>query len=184
LTDVRRGGILQVVRLFPVRDTARLRQRHLCRCRITILSPPSSWNLRVPYRLRVALVWGLFACAAIIVGCGPGNELGRRPVSGTVTLDGQPLERGSISFQPVGDGTSSGATIENGTFSIPEQRGLPPGTYTVRIYSSQDGVMADEIPGEIRPPRELIPSDWNTDSKHQIEVNGGDNTFTFDIQSK
>src|SRR5690606_35988923 len=122
----------------------------------------------------------------VLVGCGPTNELGREPISGTVNFDGKPLDRGSISFEPAGEGgTRSGATIENGTFSIPEQRGLPPGRYLVRINSADGEGPAEEMPGESnRLQRERIPPAWNTNSKEEIEVtDGGENTFTFDVKT-
>jgi hypothetical protein len=67
-------------------------------------------------------------------GCWRGD--GRRPLSGVVTLDGQPLEDATISFQPVpgNPGSTSGAATSNdGTFSISTDKGLKPGKYTVTV---------------------------------------------------
>ena len=66
------------------------------------------------------------------VGCGSGN---RNPLSGTVTLDGQPVKTGTISFLPAAgtSGNSSGGEIRDGKFTIPAEVGLQPGEYRVTI---------------------------------------------------
>lgn len=130
---------------------------------------------------------GALVVSAFLIGCGPGNELGRVPIGGIVTLDGQPLDRGSVSFEPVGEGTSSGATITNGTFEIPEEKGLPPGKYKVRVFSSAGEAAApeDQPPGESNViEKERIPKSWNTATDQEIEVNeSGENQYTFDIKT-
>jgi len=49
----------------------------------------------------------------LAVGCGKGKG----KVSGTVTLDGQPLPAGTINFLP-SKGTGAGGSIEDGKYSI------------------------------------------------------------------
>ncbi|EAQ81816.1 carboxypeptidase-like regulatory domain-containing protein [Blastopirellula marina] len=136
-----------------------------------------------------------FGCAVaagllpFLLGCGsPQDSLNRQPVSGSVTLKGQPLDRGSISLetQNSAQGTSGGAVIENGEFSISRQRGLPPGSYTVRIYSPDPttlGWPAGEAPGESRrEPQERVPAAWNTKSAQTVVVeDGGENRFDLAI---
>lgn len=121
----------------------------------------------------------------MLPGCGPGNELGRVPITGSVTLDGAPLDSGTISFDPVDEnGTKSGAAVTDGKFEIPEEKGLPPGTYTVRLYSAAEGAPAEAMPGESTVQQERIPAAWNTSSKEQIVVEeGADNVFSFDVKS-
>ena len=57
-------------------------------------------------------------CVACFAGCQPDDGL--CPVEGTVTLDGQPLEEGSIGMGPmVGQpGTAVGGKIINGEFKL------------------------------------------------------------------
>ncbi len=130
----------------------------------------------------------LLACLCLgwLSGCGgPSNELGRLPVSGDVTFGGKPLDHGSIEFMPTGEGTQSGAPIENGHYSISENQGLPPGEYLVRIYSAADtGGAAEELPGESSElAEERIPAEFNTESKQKVTVDAGneENKFDFDI---
>ncbi|MGC1273274.1 MAG: carboxypeptidase-like regulatory domain-containing protein [Planctomycetaceae bacterium] len=135
----------------------------------------------------ILLLGGLFSLS----GCGAENELGRLPVSGTVLLDGEPLDSGTISFDPIDQatGTSGGATVTAGQFEIATERGLPPGIYRVRISAPTGGVAASDAepppPGEpTETAKERIPASWNTESQEQVEVKEGEeNIFTFPIVS-
>ena len=107
-------------------------------------------------------------------------------LSGNVLLDGQPLDHGTISFEPTTpDGTSAGSAITAGAFSIDTERGLPPGTYTVRIYAPAGGATdGTEPPGESQVQKERIPASWNTNSQEKVEVKADEeNVFTFDVKS-
>ena len=77
------------------------------------------------------LVGGLVLMPAV-TGCG---GTGRVPVSGKVTLDGQPLEHGLINFRPSqgNAGPGSGGVVNEGRFEIPADKGLRPGSYKVSI---------------------------------------------------
>jgi len=91
-----------------------------------------------PLLLAVVLV-------APMVGCSGGD--GRLAVKGTVTLDGQPLERGSINFRPApgNQAPSSGGTVRNGEFALPAAHGLKPGDYLVTIQAfRKTGKMVDD----------------------------------------
>lgn len=121
-----------------------------------------------------------------IIGCGETDSLGRRPVSGKVTLAGQPLEAGSISFEPVGKGVSAGAPIVNGTYSISATDGLPIGSYIARISSPIGGSETPDAPGESDVVAvEQIPSEFNSASTQKVEVSkDGNNSFDFEIPKK
>src|SRR5438874_241891 len=56
-------------------------------------------------------------------------------VSGTVRLDGRPIEEGSIQFIPVEGtrGPSAGAPIEDGKYHIPRKKGVTVGTNRVEL---------------------------------------------------
>jgi len=134
---------------------------------------------------------GATACcltALLLAGCAQDNPLGRLAISGTVDLQGKPLEQGSIELSPM-EGSpkiSTGAPIKEGRFSIAAAQGLPPGTYRVRIFSADAGAGSaqPEFPGEhTAVARDRIPPEWNTKSDKQITVTQeGPNEFPFDIQ--
>lgn len=126
--------------------------------------------------------------SVIFVGCQPRSD--RLAVSGEVTLDGAPLDAGSIRFTSTGTEQlfASGAMILNGEFHIPREKGLPPGTYRVEISSpdtTAPPVVYKGVPGEpMLPPTspERIPPEYNSKSRHTIELAAdGDNDFKFDI---
>lgn len=128
----------------------------------------------------------------LVCGCGGGDPLGRRAVSGVVTLDGAPLAKGSISFQPVEQGvTSAGAVITDGAYTISREQGLPKGKYRVAISAVKPGTGLEMpeggMPGDEvgAPAEELIPAEWNTKSENYVEVgDSGPAEFKHEIVSK
>jgi hypothetical protein len=112
-------------------------------------------------------------------GCNePTDELPREAISGTVTLDGRPLEKGMIQFVPAaGRGeTQAGAPIDRGSYFIPRPEGPVPGRYTVLITASDgDGTAPAGAPGKQVPvPKELIPAKYNTKSTLTFDVKKGE----------
>ena len=130
----------------------------------------------------------LLGCAAF-VGCGGNNPLGRKAISGTVKLDGQPLPNGQIELHPVEGGVQSGAAIKDGAYSMSRDTGPALGKYRVVIYDTYEtppqppGYMpGDDLPP---PPKPKVPPDWNTKSKQTIEVKKeGPFKFDFDVVTK
>jgi len=88
-----------------------------------------------------------------VFGCGSRNPLGRRAFSGRVTLAGKPLDQGTISFEPQQQpGFAGGAVILDGRYEVPAEKGLPPGKYLVRIYSTEGGGVTQPAAGPPGPP--------------------------------
>jgi hypothetical protein len=99
----------------------------------------------------------LLGCLVVLgLGCGGGRKF--VPVSGRVTLNGQPLANATVSFQPVapegaleaGPG-STGKTNEKGEFSLQVltgQAGAVVGKHRVQISALDAQVESDK-----RPPR-------------------------------
>ena len=77
----------------------------------------------------------IVAIAAFGLGCGVADGL--TPISGTVSIDGQPVESGTIHFQPVADSQSKGAggSINAGAFEVSGRMALKPGEYDVVIQA-------------------------------------------------
>jgi hypothetical protein len=125
---------------------------------------------------------------AFSYGCG-GDPLGRQALSGAVTVDGSPLQKGTINFQPAQAGIGSGTRIESGKYSIARKDGLPAGKYRVVINAPTPGsadAQSNAPPGApAPPPQELIPEEWNAKTEHTIDVvSSGKNEHNFDIQTK
>lgn len=138
-------------------------------------------------------------CCVLLVAlagvCGSGcGEAGpeRLAASGEVTLDGKPLETGSIAFLPAAgtEAPSVGGTIENGRYELPAEKGALVGKYNVRITSMQKtgkqieagspeppGTMVDEV-------KQVVPPRYNTETELTAEVTAdGENTFDFKLES-
>jgi hypothetical protein len=112
-------------------------------------------------------------------------------VSGKIVLDGAPLDSGSIRFTARSREKfmAAGALIRDGSFRIPRDKGLVPGTYQVEISAPDDKSPLVMTPvGNGRSTlvaKERIPPEYNTKSNQQVEVTAdGDNKFDFNIASK
>jgi hypothetical protein len=136
------------------------------------------------FPLRWFTVSGAFL-VLLLTGCGPAD----RSVSGTVTFQGQPLDTGTIQFYQTGASSvvSAGATINGGKYEIPNDHGLKPGTYLVRITSPEVGGAANAKATFEKPfpagLRERIPAKYNTQSKLTVDVRAGEKSrfdFTLD----
>ena len=73
----------------------------------------------------------LLTIALLSFGCAKKDPFNRQEVSGTVTLNGKPVDTGSIYFEPQeGQGVATNASISKGAFRLPkETNGLSPGKY-------------------------------------------------------
>jgi hypothetical protein len=140
--------------------------------------------LREELGLRPFLaIWALSLIA--LGGCGADDGKIGNPVSGSITLHGQPLDQGTIEFLPAaGQGTYSGGPIKEGRYSVPGENGLEPGMYQVKITSMEGGAAnVDEAPGEPGPPqKQRIPAEFNSATTLKRDVIAGqENIFDFAI---
>ena len=129
----------------------------------------------------------LLTLCPFVFGCGNDNPLGRKAVSGAITLNGSALELGSIQFAPRQSGVSSGAEVKDGQYSIDETKGLTPGTYVVRVYSTDEESEAvePELPGPgIKVQPDLIPAAYNRKSDIELIVEETDDEVVFDLEIK
>lgn len=133
----------------------------------------------------------LTAALALVLAAGCGGESGpaRLPVSGRVTLDGQPLSTGAITFLPSGPGHAVGGRIEDGTFSLGRPEGPGPGSYKVEIVSVQPTgkqvTSPDDPTATIEEVRDVIPPRYNLATTLLVEVKPEEtNIYQFDLVSR
>ena len=95
-------------------------------------------NLQVPRRSKPIHTWFFLAALSLVcLVCSDGRPV-RVPISGIVTIDGEPVKFGSILFSPQ-DGTRPGGGAiegEEGRFRVSTYTafdGLPPGKYDVTV---------------------------------------------------
>jgi hypothetical protein len=118
-----------------------------------------------------------------LMGC---SGDGRRAVSGEVTLDGEPVNGGSIVFLPAtGEGIKGAAEIVGGKYVIPAEQGLQPGSYRVEInWSKPTGKQIPSgDPGMLMDERvEAIPAQFNKDSTLTAVITAGENKHNFPLK--
>lgn len=115
---------------------------------------------------------GFLVLFLAVTGCGQsGPEVA--PVSGRVTVDGQPMENIDVVFQPEGSKSPSyGRTDKDGNYTLAYKRGVPGalvGSHGVSISAS----------GELM---RNAPHIKNSDLHR--EVKSGKNEFNFDVTSE
>jgi hypothetical protein len=146
-------------------------------------------NLHVGIMNRRQLIHGWLPCALgllLLAGCNQSPD--RYEVTGSVSLDDKPLDNGVIYFEPQdGQGTMDGATITNGQYHIPRDKGLLPGKYRVTIFGGDGSVSSGKAEPDVGKPtstpgKERVPEEYNTKSKVIKEVQPTNpNRFDFDI---
>ncbi len=129
------------------------------------------------YRTGKSIIGALALIA--ILGCAGADREGRQAISGTVSLDGHPLDTGAIllePFVPGQGGTFTGTTIRHGEFTIGRDQGPTPGSYRVRIYSAsaeQEPPRPQQTPNTRRPMVERVPPAYNSESTLRVNVVAG-----------
>ena len=116
-------------------------------------------------------------------GCGSDNP-SLVPVTGTVTMDGNPLPEVAVTFNPIGETLGNGAlagTNVEGRFTLIDVRGgegAHPGEYRISFYPTPSGTGADDpasvvssgsvgLPGIVMDPN-------NSPVQATVPVTGGD----------
>ena len=109
--------------------------------------------------------------AAALVGCGRGDGIQRVDLSGAATYRGQPIESGSITFDPQGGGPVAVAQIAGGVYKATGPGAVPVGKYIVRISSTVED-RENWVEGAMPEPpqRELLPARYNRQSDLTMEV--------------
>jgi len=140
-----------------------------------------------PSALRASAFFASSLAALFAVGCGGEEGPPREPISGVVTLDGRPLEKGLITFTPEagGDLVVSGLVVD-GAFSLPRAEGPGLGPHRVDVWSKKatGKTLKDrnDPDNPVEETVEQIPPRYNTRSELKADVvQGGENRFTYDL---
>lgn len=148
--------------------------------------------LRIDYCHNVLLQKAaklMLAAATLLPICGCGNGLAN--VSGTVTLDGQPLRggngvRGTVYFQPAAGGTSAvGILDEMGRYELStgSKEGAALGDYLVTCSVAQ--IIPSKEPGGTPSGRRITDPKYANakTSGFQFTVHEGNNEFDIALES-
>lgn len=127
----------------------------------------------------------------LFAGCAS-ESYSTAPVSGTVTLDGEPLANASVGFEPIRQGQdivagygSYGETDENGNFTLKTlhgQDGAIVGKHRVSIRTVSGEMGPD---GEtVMTSEERLPPRYNSDTELTFEVPPeGSDAANFDLNT-
>ena len=130
----------------------------------------------------------LTALSTAVTGCSRADG-NRAAISGRVTLDGTPIEEGSILFVPVegAAGNVAGGPIKDGRYKLPPNAGAFVGRNRVEIRSPRTtGRTIQYAPGTA-PSQEVIQMvarRFNAESTLKVEVQPGQNSADFAVGSK
>ncbi len=119
----------------------------------------------------------VLVAAATLSGCDRGDRPKLGEVTGTVTLDAQPLADAAVVFSPVTGGRQSmGITDSDGRFEltyIRDIRGAKLGRHKVSITTASE-----------ESPEEMLPVRYNAETTLTAEVKPGDNICDFPLTSE
>jgi hypothetical protein len=137
--------------------------------------------------MRDIILVGVVVGLVSVAGCGSAKTAA---VSGSVVLNGTPVEEGAIQFIPVdgNTGASSGVEIRNGRYHIPAARGAAVGKNRVelRTFRKTGRTVQDPtgLPGVKTEERvQAFPPEYSDQSTVVRDVKPGSNTFDFDVQT-
>lgn len=123
-----------------------------------------------------------------VAGCG-GSGIERVEVSGTITLDGKPVESGSVLLIPLQDGPTAGRAFTGGKFHIAQSDGPSPGPYRVEITAFRgtgEMIPDGDFPDKLEERQEqYIPARYNDQSELEVQVSAeGENHWEFKLESQ
>ena len=122
------------------------------------------------------------AALTTLLGCGGSSQA---TVSGKVTLDGQPLPSGTISFVPADGATATaGKPIADGAYSVE----MPPGPKRVQISATKVIGQRVVYQGDPNSPvvddvREIIPPQYNAATTLTFNATAGSQKQDFELKS-
>lgn len=125
-------------------------------------------------------MWVLFVGLAALLGCNSQQQPARQTIVGTVTLDNNPIEKGSIHF-------SSSQDIAEGTETFVD---IIDGQYTAKVTLGKKRVSIRGLK-EIRPGGDTMPPDYvesvpekfNVKSQLEADITSEAKRFDFDLKS-
>lgn len=126
--------------------------------------------------IAAGMLAGIVACSA---------SDGSVRVSGTVTVDGVPLEQGGVAFVDDTGASVALGFIKNGSYELERsvsQTGILPGTYSVviRSWKEEPGqVVAD---GSFSKGISLIPEKYQDPKKSELKAEVGKSATTVDFE--
>jgi hypothetical protein len=134
--------------------------------------------------MRLVIFTAIILLSTHLMGCAGNSNEGS--VSGNVTLDGQPLQTGTITFTPVdGKTATAGGTITAGEYNVQ----APIGEKRVQITAPKvvgKHKVYEDLPDSpiVDTITELLPLRYHAQSKLTYSVTAGKQSKDFELTSK
>jgi hypothetical protein len=133
-----------------------------------------------------------FCIIGLLAGClaGCGEDTGRQYVYGNVTLDGDPVIGGHVSYAPQSGTTGYSATAttdDEGNYEIEEEAGPTIGSYRVGVsWKKPTGEKAIDGPSgiEMDITAEAIPARYSENTELVVEITEGSNEHDLALTTK
>lgn len=135
---------------------------------------------------------GFICCMALVLlaGCGGISDApDRRVVTGTVTLDGTPLEGGVIRFRPQPEGPIAAGKIRDGKYEVTNKGGVPLGKQRVEIKgapilpANTSGMSLGQIDAATKPAIP-IPDKYHKNSELEADIEAGSEPQVLNFELK
>jgi hypothetical protein len=135
----------------------------------------------------------IFLSLLFFIGCSEKTPYNVVYVTGTVLLDGKPVDSVNVTFSPVNPGeghAAGGVTNANGKFELTTGgvaigRGAEPGTYNVFFSKLKDVTQSTDL---FTVTIDVLPKKYRSAQNSGIEpvtvVKKGKNEFRFELSSK
>ncbi len=131
---------------------------------------------------RVGKGGALLLALLALAGCGGGSMA---EVSGTVTLDGKPIELGAIQFFPAdGKSVTTGGAIKDGRYSVQVPIGIKKVSLMATKVVGKAKLYATADSPEVPRTQEMLPAKYNEHTELRLDVKPGTNRKDFELQSK
>ena len=138
--------------------------------------------MSIPVRLSCC-AWMPIVIAASLVACSAPKP--QFPVSGTVTLDGQPMASGEVHFKIPAAGSIEQQVVRNGSFQGAVTRS---GSYVVEVYSFQKPNLSAEDLAKLDPVARVTAGEQKNIVADGLRLSAevkseGDNAYSFSVHS-
>ena len=141
-------------------------------------------------RARLPFILAVMLLITALQGCGGGMRYAS--VSGKVTLDGKPVAKAVVTFNPVpksgsdiAGNSASGTTDENGQYTL---RTYVEGSWKdgAQLGKHKVSISLQESRGEGDRAliREKLPKKYNLETELNRDVNAGSNQIDFELKSR
>ena len=129
------------------------------------------------------MAWGggLLVALGTLTGCDSGAMV---KVTGVVTLDGKPIEKGAITFVPAdGKAPTTGGPIKAGRYTVQVPRGLMKVSITAPKVVGMKKLYSTPNSPEMEVTAEALPAKYNEATELKVEVTAGTKQQDFELRS-